>query len=43
MLSRTVYDAAGVEHSPIEAGGRHDTESSKKVRAPNLFLRSDHG
>jgi len=28
---------------PIEAGGRHDTESSKKVRTPNLFLRSNYG
>ena len=43
MLSRNVYDAARVEGSPIEAGGRHDTDSSKKVRAPDLFLRSNYG
>jgi hypothetical protein len=43
MLSRNVYYAARVEGSPIEAGGRHDTESSKKVRTPDLFLRSNYG
>jgi len=43
MLSRNVYDTAGVESSLIEAGGRHGTEASRKVCTPDLFLQSNHG
>jgi hypothetical protein len=39
---RNAYPATGVESCPIEAGGIHDTESSKEMRAPHLHLRSDH-
>jgi hypothetical protein len=43
MLFRNVYYAGGVDSSVIEAGGRHDTESSSKMCTPGLFLRNDHG
>jgi len=36
------YDATGVESSPLETGERHGRESSKKVCAPHLLLRSNH-
>lgn len=43
MLFRNVYDSTGIESSWIEAGERHDSQSSKKMCAPGLFLRSNHG
>jgi len=38
MVFRNVHDGAEVGKSVVEAGGRHDTESSKKMRAPDLLL-----
>jgi hypothetical protein len=42
MFVESVHNATGVESSLNEAGGRHGSESSKKVCASNLLLRSKH-
>jgi hypothetical protein len=34
---------AARENAVSEAGGRHGTESSKKMRAPDLHVRDNHG
>jgi hypothetical protein len=43
MVFQSVHDGAGAENSLIEAGERHDTKSSKKMCAPDLHLRGNHG
>jgi hypothetical protein len=42
MHFRSAYDAAEVESSLFEAGGRHDNEPGNKMCAPRLHLRGDH-